>query len=55
MFLYDTKHTLIIDHFEYNSLMAITREQLDQYTLRLSGLHEKLGTEELYQKSLDKK
>jgi peptide chain release factor 2 len=29
--------------------MTITREQLDQYTLRLSGLHEKLKTESLYQ------
>ena len=30
--------------------MTITRDQLDQYTLRLSGLHEKLKTEDLHQK-----
>ena len=30
--------------------MAVTHEELDQYTLRLSGLHEKLKPEDLYRK-----
>lgn len=30
--------------------MAVTRNELDQYTLRLAGLHQKLNTEELSQK-----